>query len=102
MTRTPRIGPVGARIFCREVQDLWPEVSPYFDDRALRQAGRLRLPTDPVALGALARGVSPLELASAYGFLSTGGTHTEARIVTRVVAPDGTVVNEGDVLVVLR
>jgi penicillin-binding protein 1A len=45
-----------------------------------------------IALGALARGVSPLELASAYGFLSTGGTHTEARIVTRVVAPDGTVV----------
>src|SRR3546814_7866084 len=41
---------------------------------------------------ALARGVSPLEMASAYGFLSTGGTHTEARIVTRVVAPDGTVV----------
>jgi penicillin-binding protein 1A len=45
-----------------------------------------------IALGALARGVSPLEMASAYGFLSTGGTHTEARIVTRVVAPDGTVV----------
>ena len=34
----PRIGPTGARIFCREVQDVWPEVRPYFDDRALKSA----------------------------------------------------------------
>ena len=51
---TPRIGPVGARIFCREVQDLWPEVSPYFGDRALRAAGTLALPTDPDELARLA------------------------------------------------
>jgi membrane peptidoglycan carboxypeptidase len=44
-----------------------------------------------IALGALTRGVSPLEMASAYGFLATGGAHTDARIVTRVVAPDGRV-----------
>lgn len=43
----PRIGPTGARIFCREVQDVWPEVRPYFDDRALQAAKRLGLPTDP-------------------------------------------------------
>ena len=36
-----------------------------------------------IALGGPGRGVSPLEMASAYGFLSTGGTHNEARIVTR-------------------
>ena len=36
-----------------------------------------------IALGVPGRGVSPLEMASAYGFLSTGGTHNEARIVTR-------------------
>lgn len=44
-----------------------------------------------VALGALARGVSPLEMASAYGFLATGGAHAEAHVVTRVVAPGGRV-----------
>lgn len=44
-----------------------------------------------IALGALARGVSPLEMASAYGFLATGGRHAEARIATRVLAPDGRV-----------
>lgn len=44
-----------------------------------------------IGLGALARGVSPLEMASGYGFLATGGAHADARIVTRVVAPDGRV-----------
>lgn len=42
----PRIGPTGAAIFCREVQDLWPEVDPYFDDRAMHGARRLGLPRD--------------------------------------------------------
>lgn len=46
----PRIGPTGARIFCREVQDVWPEVRPYFDDRALESAAMLGLPTDPKEL----------------------------------------------------
>lgn len=50
----PRIGPTGARIFCREVQDVWPEVRPFFDDRALKSAGRLGLPTDPDDLADLA------------------------------------------------
>lgn len=50
----PRIGPTGARIFCREVQDVWPEVTPYFDDRALKAAARLGLPTDPDRLAELA------------------------------------------------
>lgn len=43
----PRIGPTGARIFCREIQDVWPEVSPYVDERALKPAVQLGLPTDP-------------------------------------------------------
>jgi len=38
----------------REVQDVWPEVRPYFDDRALASAERLGLPTDPAALADLA------------------------------------------------
>jgi hypothetical protein len=50
----PRIGPTGAGIFCREVQDVWPEVRPFFDDRALRTAESLGLPTDPEKLAALA------------------------------------------------
>ena len=50
----PRIGPTGAGIFCREVQDVWPEVGPYFDERALKAADRLGLPTDPQQLAALA------------------------------------------------
>lgn len=50
----PRIGPTGARIFCREVQDVWPEVAPYFDERALRAAKRLGLPTQPAGLAKLA------------------------------------------------
>ncbi|MCL2543011.1 MAG: endonuclease [Nocardioidaceae bacterium] len=33
----PRIGPTGAGIFCREVQAVWPEARPYFDDRAARR-----------------------------------------------------------------
>ena len=50
----PRIGPTGARIFCREVQDVWPEVRPFFDDRALKAADRLGLPTEPADLADLA------------------------------------------------
>jgi hypothetical protein len=54
LTGFPRIGPIGARIFCREVQDVWPEVSPFFDDRALQAAARLGLPTDAAKLATLA------------------------------------------------
>lgn len=50
----PRIGQTGARIFCREVQDVWPEVRPFFDDRALTSADTLGLPTDPDDLADLA------------------------------------------------
>lgn len=61
----PGIGPVGAGIFCREVQAVWPEVAPYFDDRALEHAGRLGLPTDPQALADLAPRGRVVELATA-------------------------------------
>lgn len=46
----PRIGPTGAAIFTREVQAVWPELGPFFDDRALRAASALGLPTDARAL----------------------------------------------------
>jgi hypothetical protein len=51
LTGFRRIGEVGAHIFCREVQVVWPEVRPYFDERARTTAGSLGLPTDPKALG---------------------------------------------------
>lgn len=46
----PRIGPVGADIFCREAQDVWPELRPAFDARALGEAERLGLPHTPSGL----------------------------------------------------
>ncbi|QNN52393.1 endonuclease [Nocardioides mesophilus] len=61
----PRIGPIGARIFCREVQAVWPEVRPFFDDRALETAQRLGLPTDPVTLAGLVPEDRVAELAAA-------------------------------------
>lgn len=53
LTGFPRIGPTGAGIFCREVQQVWPTVAPYFDQRALRAARSLDLPTDPDELASL-------------------------------------------------
>lgn len=49
----PRIGPVGAEIFCREAQGLWPELRPSFDSRALKGAAMNGLPKDAEKLGAL-------------------------------------------------
>jgi len=55
------IGPVGAAIFCREVQAVWPGLAPYLDPIALGGAGRLGLPdsadelADLVAPGDLPR-----------------------------------------------
>jgi len=60
----PRIGPVGSRIFVREVQDVWP-VGPFFDDRALAGAGRWGLTTDPARLAELAPGGRVARLAAA-------------------------------------
>ncbi|HTX96443.1 MAG TPA: endonuclease [Mycobacterium sp.] len=48
------IGDTGADIFLREVQDVWPWVRPYFDDRATAGAKQLGLPSQPETLGSLA------------------------------------------------
>jgi endonuclease III len=50
------IGDTGAQIFLREVQDVWPWVRPYFDDRAREAAAELGLPSDAEKLGRLAPG----------------------------------------------
>lgn len=50
------IGDTGADIFLREVQDVWPWVRPYFDERATGTARELGLPTGAVELASLAPG----------------------------------------------
>ena len=48
-----RVGPVGADIFCREAQAVWPELRPYLDKKALDGANRLGLPDNPAELARL-------------------------------------------------
>lgn len=50
----PGLGPTGADIFLREVQEVWPELRPYLDAKARKGAERLGLPGDTDALAALA------------------------------------------------
>ncbi|MGH9091318.1 MAG: hypothetical protein ACRDZR_08085 [Acidimicrobiales bacterium] len=44
------IGDVGADVFLREMQGIWPEVAPFADMRARSGARRLGLPTEAQAL----------------------------------------------------
>lgn len=44
------IGDTGADIYLREVQDVWPWVKPYYDERATGAAKKLGLPTTPCKL----------------------------------------------------
>lgn len=50
LTEFPGIGPSGAAIFLREVQEVWPDVAPYFDSRVLAGAKKVGLPGDARAL----------------------------------------------------
>jgi endonuclease III len=52
----PGFGPTGAQVFLREAQAVWPWLRPHLDDRALRGAERVGLPTDPAALAGLVDG----------------------------------------------
>jgi hypothetical protein len=61
----PGIGPVGADIFLREAQRVWPDVAPYLDGKALAGAARLGLPRDPERLTELAGDTQPAVLATA-------------------------------------
>ncbi|WUD71703.1 endonuclease [Streptomyces sp. NBC_00510] len=44
LREVPGIGPVGAGVFLREVQAVWPEFAPAFDGKVLQGAQRLELP----------------------------------------------------------
>lgn len=73
LTEFPGIGPAGADIFLREVQQVWPEVSPYLDGRVLDSARKVGLPDDPAALARVADGGPELtRLAAALVRVSTG------------------------------
>lgn len=48
----PGLGPVGAAIFCREVQGIWPDVAPFVDDKVAEGAKRVGLPKTPERLAA--------------------------------------------------
>lgn len=69
-------------------------------DRITQMATRLGIDVDrafgppesrgpSIALGGMTRGVSPLELASAYATFAAGGTHVSPYFIERVLGPDG-------------
>ncbi|HEY3710071.1 MAG TPA: endonuclease [Amycolatopsis sp.] len=60
-----RVGPVGADIFCREAQAVWPELRPYVDKKALDGAKRIGLPPDAAKLARLVGDEDTAKLAAA-------------------------------------
>jgi len=52
-------------------------------------------PDPAIALGGLRIGVTPLEMASAYGTLANNGVHAIARSAAKVTDADGNVIDEG-------
>jgi penicillin-binding protein 1A len=82
----------------------WHSINPVFArlilkvgaDRTMRTARDMGIttkitPVPAVALGGMAEGVTPLEMASAYGTLADGGTHATPFAVLKVTDKDGTV-----------
>lgn len=65
LTEIPRLGPVGASIFVREVQAVWPEFRPHLDDKALAAAQALGLPGDATTLADRVAGDDLARLAAA-------------------------------------
>jgi hypothetical protein len=65
LTGFPRLGPVGAGIFCREAQAVWPELRPALDGKALDGARAVGLPDSADALAGLVPEDRLAELASA-------------------------------------
>lgn len=72
LTEFPRLGPVGADIFAREAQQVWPELRPALDGKALAGARRVGLPDDPDRLAALSTDDRLANLAAALVRVSLG------------------------------
>lgn len=49
----PGMGPTAADIFVREVQGVWPEYAPFFDQKVRRGAAKVGLPSSPDELADL-------------------------------------------------
>jgi hypothetical protein len=66
LTEFSGLGPTGAGIFLREVQETWPTVAPYADAKVTSGARRVRLPYDRESLAELlADSGQPARLAAA-------------------------------------
>ena len=65
LQEVPGLGPVGADIFLREAQLVWPEAAPCFDAKTLEGARRLGLPDSPDRLVRIAGDTEPAVLAAA-------------------------------------
>lgn len=78
----PKLGPVGADIFCREAQMVWPELRPYFDKKALSGAEKLGLPKDSQALAGYVEGAETARLAAALVRVTL-----EKGLVDRIMQP---------------
>jgi len=66
LTEFSGMGPTGASIYLREVQDTWPAVAPYVDAKVTSGARRVRLPYDRESLAKmLADSGQPARLAAA-------------------------------------
>ncbi len=86
LTTFPGIGPVGADIFLREAQAVWPALAPYVDHKVSVGAHRLRLPSSAAQLVKLAGSVDDLvRLEAALVRLSKG----KDREVQEVLGSDG-------------
>jgi hypothetical protein len=77
LTEFPRLGPVGADIFAREAQAVWPELRPALDGKALDGARRIGLPDSPDKLAALTTDDRLAELAAALVRVSLDKTLAE-------------------------
>lgn len=74
LTGFPGIGPAGASIFLREVQETWPSVAPFVDDRMSAGARKIGLPAGRDAIaGMLTETRHPAVLAAALVRASLGG-----------------------------
>src|SRR6266542_6888437 len=80
----PGIGPTGADIFLREVQDVWTDIRPYLDRKVTAGAKKLHLPTSPDALARLTDPAETSRLASALVRVSLDrGADTDLRDATK-------------------
>lgn len=73
------IGDVGADIFCREAQAVWPELRPFADARARRAAKKLGLPDDAKGLARVAGTDDLSHVVAALIRVELVGDHDEVR-----------------------